>query len=68
MVLIVFCADFGWQAISFQPRCQMYCETNPDCSFFTYYEESKDVLDTSQTQYIAKQLFLNHAESCRIYL
>lgn len=22
--------------------CQMYCETNPDCSFFTYYEESKD--------------------------
>eukprot|EP00438_Fugacium_kawagutii_P025311 Skav201471 [mRNA] locus=scaffold663:95530:98513:+ [translate_table: standard] len=23
-------------------RCQMYCETNPDCSFFTYYEESKD--------------------------
>ena len=30
--------------------------------FFTYYEESKDVLDTLQTQYIAKQTF---SQSCR---
>ena len=22
--------------------CQMYCETDPECSFFTYYQESKD--------------------------
>jgi len=22
--------------------CQMYCETTPDCNFFTYYQESKD--------------------------
>ncbi|CAE7529235.1 MGD1 [Symbiodinium microadriaticum] len=22
--------------------CQMYCETNPDCTVFTYYKDSKD--------------------------
>lgn len=31
-----------------QLRCQMYCETNPDCSFFTYYEESKALQSTSE--------------------